>query len=88
MKLEKKEDGWTVVSAEFAGDGDDYYEDLKKFANGDEALLKEYMNTTGRDEGSYLPQYQRAAVVTYVADNHLDIEAYQEFGWEPVSVIN
>ncbi|MBO7661967.1 MAG: hypothetical protein J6U01_01190 [Clostridia bacterium] len=88
MKLEKKEDGWTVVSFEAAGDGEAYYEDLKKFANGDEKLLEEYMNTTGASENSYLPQYQRAAVVEYVAANHLDIEAYQEFGWDPVSVID
>jgi hypothetical protein len=86
MKLEKKDGKWTVVSAEFAGDGEDYMNDIKRFANGDEALIEEYLRTTGATEDSYLPQYQRAAVVLYVDGNKLDIEAYQEPGNDPVSV--
>lgn len=86
IKLEKKDDKWTVVSAEFAGDGEAYIEDIKRFCNGDEELIQEYLRTTGAVEDSYLPQYQRAAVIQYVEDNKLAIEAYQEPGAEPVPV--
>ena len=86
IKLEKKDDKWTVVSAEFAGDGEAYMEDIKRFCNGDEELIQEYLRTTGAVEDSYLPQYQRAAVIQYVEDNKLAIEAYQEPGADPVPV--
>ena len=63
----------------------------KTMLKAQEALPEDYTARAGaaiQKKALALPQYQRAAVVTYVADNHLDIEAYQEFGWEPVSVIN
>ena len=88
MKLEKKDGEWTVTSAEFAGDGDAYQADIAKFTNGDKDLEEQYALTTGAAEDSILPQYQRAAVVEYVQANGLDIEAYQDPGWDPVSVID
>ena len=87
LKLEKKDGVWTVASAEFAGLGDDYIADIKKFAGGDKELEEEYFRSTG-SEDSYLPQFQRAAVVEYVNANGLDIEAFQDPGWDPVSVID
>ena len=86
IKLEKKDGAWAVTSAEFAGSGDDYLEDIKKFANGDKELEAQFALTVGASEDSILPQYQRAAVVEYVQANGLDIEAYQDTGWDPVSV--
>jgi hypothetical protein len=86
MKLENKDGKWTVVSLEKAGEGDDYAKDIAKFCNGDKELEELYSQTVGVSEGSILPQYQRAAVVNYVQENNLDIEAYQDYGWDPVSV--
>lgn len=86
LKLEKKDGEWAVVSAEFAGEGEDYQKDIKKFADGDEKLEEQYGLTVGTD--GYLPQYQRAAVVEYVRVNNLDIEAFQDAGSDPVSVID
>ena len=82
----KKDGVWTVVSMETAGEGEDYAKDIAAFCNGDKELEEQYAQTTGASEDSFLPQYQRAAVVTYVQDNNLDIEAYQDFGQDPVSV--
>ena len=84
ITLEKKDGEWTVVSAEFAGDGEEYQKSIEKFANGDEKLLESYALTVGDD--GFLPQYQRAVLVEYVNDNGLEIEAYQEPGWDPVSL--
>ena len=86
LKLEKKDGEWAVTGAEFAEDGDNYDESIKKLANGDEKLEKDYFDTTGASEDSMLPQYQRAVLVTYVEDNHLDITAYQDYGQEPVAL--
>ena len=60
--------------------------DIAKFCNGDKELEEQFALTTGAAEDSILPQYQRAAVVNYVQDNKLDIEAYQDYGQDPVSV--
>ena len=86
MKLAKKDGVWTVVSMEKAGEGEDYAKDIAKFCNGDKELEEQFALTTGAAEDSILPQYQRAAVVNYVQDNKLDIEAYQDYGQDPVSV--
>lgn len=88
LKLEKKDGEWTVTGAEFAEDGDNYGESVKKLANGDEQLEKAYFDTTGASENSMLPQYQRAVLVNYVKENNLDITAYQDYGWDPVSLID
>ena len=86
MRLEKKDGAWAAVSLELADEGEAYMESLRKLANGDEELVEQYHLTTGAAEDSYLPQFQRAAVLMYVEANHLDIEAFQEPGEEPVSV--
>ena len=85
LKLEKKDGEWTVTGAEFVEDGD-YLEDIQKFAGGDKELEEAYRHTTGTDEDSLLPQYQRAVLVEYVNANNLDIIAYQDFGWDPVKL--
>ena len=86
MKLEKKDGAWTVVSMDMAGEGEDYAKDIAKFCNGDKELEEQFYQTTGSSEDSILPQYQRAAVAAYVLDNKLAIEAFQDYGEDPVSV--
>ena len=89
ITLEKKDGEWVVTSAEFAADDSgDFMDNVAKLANGDEALIEEFARTRESSEDSYLPQFRRAAVVTYVEDNGLDIVAFQDPGWDPVSVID
>lgn len=88
MTLEQNDGVWTVTSLEVARDGGLYQEDIARFADGDEELAKLFARTTGSADDSFLPQYQRAAVVLYVTENGLDIEAMREPGGEPVSVID
>ena len=88
LKLEKKNGEWSVTGSEFAEDGEKYAESIRKFANGDEQLEKDYYDTTGAYENSMLPQYQRAVLVNYVVENKLDITAYQDYGQDPVSLID
>ena len=87
MKLEKKDGQWTVTSLETAPVNGNLEAYLHEFAGGDEALEKEYQIAGDATDG-YLPQYRRAFIVEYVNANNLDIEAYQDYGWEPVDVTN
>jgi len=84
LKLEKKDGAWTVTGAEFAEDGEGFAESIKKLADGDEQLEKDYFESSD----SMLGQYQRAVLVNYVAENMLDITAYQNYGLNPVDLTN
>lgn len=85
MKLEKKDGAWTVVSLELAEDGENMADSIKALAGNDEELAKEIMNASSFDEGPE-PQYRRAALIGYRDANKLEIEAYKDFGWDPVSL--
>lgn len=86
LKLAKQNGEWAVVSAEYVESGDNYEENIRKFANGDKDLEDAYYLTTGSSEESVLPQYQRAVLVNYVNENNLDITAFQDYGQEPVDL--
>ena len=87
MKLVKQDGAWTAVSLEVAPVNGDRGRYLKEFAGGDEALEKEFEIAGDAAEG-YLPQYRRSFIVEYVNANHLDVEAFQDPGKEPVDVKN
>jgi len=81
--LEKNEGGWQMVSLEPAGDGDDYAEDLKRFANGDQELLQKYFDMSDLSQAAQ--QETRTRMIReYVEANSLPITAYQDYGWDPV----
>ena len=80
----KNQDGkWTVTDAEFAGDGEDYSADIKRFCAGDEEMEKVFFE--GADLDSEAAKSIRTAYIRdYVKANGLAIDAYQDFGWDPV----
>ena len=85
MTLEKDGEQWKVTETEDAGDGDDYAEDIRRFANGDEKLEDMYF------AASDLLSEEQAKIRTrfirdYVKDANLGITAYQDFGWDPVAL--
>ena len=82
LTMAKKDGEWTVTGAEFAEDGENFAESIKKLADGDEQLEKDFFESSD----SMLAQYQRAVLVNYVEDNKLDITAYQDYGQDPVSL--
>lgn len=85
MKLEKKDGQWAVTSFETAPEDGNLNESLRRFAGGDETLEKEY-RIAGDAASGYLPQFRRSFIAEYVNANHLDIVAYQDYGWDPVDV--
>lgn len=85
MKLEKKDGAWNVVSLEVAEDGEKFADSIRAFAHGDEELEKEYYLSSDATDG-YLPQWRRSFILEYVHANGLDITAFQDYGWEPVSI--
>ena len=85
MKLAKKDGQWVMTSLEVAEAGDNYQENVLAFANGDKELEEAYLAAGDVSEGP-LEQYRRSYLILYVLANNLDIEAYQDYGWDPVSL--
>ena len=88
MKLKKNDGKWNVTSLELAEEGESFQSSIKKIAHGDAELEADYYHSSGAGEDSFLPQFQRAAVLNYVKMNNLDVEAYQDYGADPVSIID
>lgn len=85
MMVEMADGIWRVTSFEEAGDGDDYAADIEHFAAGDKELEAAYF--AAADLGAETNQEIRTRFIQeYVATNSLPVIAYQDYGWDPVSL--
>lgn len=85
IMLENADGRWQVTAMEGAGDGEDYVEDIERFANGDQELVDQYF--AGADLGAEANQAIRTRFIkAYVEANGLNITAYQDYGWKPVEL--
>ena len=85
IMLENADSRWQVTAMEEAGDGEDYVEDIERFADGDQELADQYF--AGADLGAEANQAIRTRFIkAYVEANGLNITAYQDYGWEPVKL--
>ncbi len=81
IHLKSTDAGYEVTSMDVCADGEDFTESAKKiFGDNYDAYMKD-----GEDEK--LREETRAQIIAnYVAANNLDIKAYQDFGWDPVTL--
>ena len=91
MELTQAEDGgYEVTSFRVAGDGDKYAEDIRMFCEEVEgedtdSLYEQYMQSN--DLGaSPAADVRKAFIEQYVADNDLDIDSFQDPGWDPIVI--
>ena len=85
MTLESTDGQWTVTAFEVAGDGDDYTADIERFAAGDKELEAAYF--AAADLGAEANREIRTRFIReYVSANSLPVTAYQDYGWDPVSL--
>lgn len=78
-----KDDGgkYEVTEIEIVGDGSDFDPTAKKiFGNYYEDFLKASSDTEGREK------LRAQIIANYVAANNLKITAYQDYGWDPVTL--
>ena len=81
IHVKTTDEGYEVTSMEVVEDGSGFTESAKKiFGKEYDAFMKD-----GEDEK--LREETRAQIIAnYVAANNLDITAYQDYGWDPVSL--
>ena len=81
LYMEKIDGFYKVTRFEKVRDGGDYPEDWKRLCKGDEEL---YESLFQREEYENKREAVRREIIArYVEDNGLDIETYQDYGWEP-----
>lgn len=69
------------------GDGSQYSEDIKRICAGNKALEEQYFSAC--DAGKEPLKSRRMwYIYNYVQDNDLDIDSYQDYGWDPVMLVN
>ena len=83
MTLEKTGDGWTVTGREDAGIGEDYTADIERFAAGDKELEEKYFAASDLLAGPQ-QEIRTRFIREYAEANGLGVNAYQDYGWDPV----
>ena len=86
LKLAKADSGYTVESWEEAGDGDEYSKDIERFSAGDTALRDAYNATTDMMEDP-AEGIRTRFIQDYVTANALPVDAYKDYGWDPVALV-
>ena len=83
--LEKVGEAWQVTSMEEAGIGDEYTEDIVRFAHGDEALEDKYFAASDLDDPANR-EIRTRFIRDYVEANGLTVTAYQDYASDPVAL--
>ena len=85
-RLKLKSDGnggYRIEEHLTAGDGADYEADIKDFCSGYEISSEKFMS-----EGHKYEEIRKELIGMYVDDNHLDIQYFKDYGWDPISLDN
>ncbi len=80
MHLKKEGEAYTVTSFDQVAEGSDEADSLRQICDGDETLLAKF----GNDE--LVNQTRKEYIAAYVKANQLNIQAYQDTGWDPVEL--
>ena len=83
--LRQNENGYEVQSFDMLADGSGYEESLKKVCEGDEELEKSFLAVSDASNEESLAA-RRNFINLYAVANNLEIETYQDYGWDPVKL--
>lgn len=86
LRLKHEKDAYDVVAFERARDGGYFTEDLKEICGEDSALYGAFLTKETREDRR--EELRKELIKQYVWDNRLEIESYQDFGWEPVMLMD
>ena len=81
--LEKEGEAWRVTELEEAGEGEQYAEDISRFANGDQDLIKAYQAGNDLSEEPQL-SIRKRLIREYAEANNLKVNAFMDPYWDPI----
>ncbi len=82
--LKRTDNGFEVVSMEFAGDGEYYEADIREFTSNYPEVYDMYFDYQPERDKEIREEYIRM----YVTDNNLSVEYYKDYGWDPVKLFD
>lgn len=80
--LKQTDNGFEVVSMDFAGDGEYYEADIREFSSNYPEVYDMYFDYQPDRDKEIREEYIRM----YVIDNNLNVEYYKDYGWDPVKL--
>ena len=81
--LEKEGEAWRVKVLEETGEGGDYAADIRRFANGDQELIKAYQAGHDLSEEPQL-SIRKRFIREYAEANKLEVSAFMDPYWDPI----
>ena len=81
--LRQNENGYEAQSFEMVADGSGYEESLDKICEGDEELKQKFLDVSDASNDE-CKAARRNFINLYAVANNLEIESYQDYGWDPV----
>lgn len=82
LHLKKTDNGYTETSYVRAADGSDFDESIREFCKGYEGLADRFFDNLEEEELNN----RRKFVRMYILENSLDINSFQDYGWDPVEL--
>lgn len=82
---EAPEGAYEIVEVTVAGDGADYDKDIREFTEGFDGVYQKYYGDWEKKEVVY-QETRKEFIRMYEEQNHLGIEYYKDYGWEPVAI--
>lgn len=86
MVLTPTDAGYKVQSFRMTADGEDVDDSLKSICSGDTALYHQFKQVMGDVSEKTTAKQRKAYLRQYVKENHLKVTAFEDYGWEPVSI--
>ena len=77
MRISK--DSYEVTDIDLVEDGMDYSSSVNQIFGEKEGLAEKFWNSDEKQE-----EARADLLKMYIRDNNLDIDAYQDYGWDPV----
>ncbi len=82
-KLEKEGEAWRVTELEETGEGEEYEADIRRFANGDQQLIKAYQAGSDLSEEPQM-SIRKRFIREYAEENNLKVNAFMDPYWDPI----
>lgn len=86
MVLTPTDAGYKVQQFRMTSDGDDMDDSLKSICAGDSALYHQFKQIVGDVSEPETAKMRKLCLQQYVKDNKLPVTAFEDYGWDPISL--
>lgn len=85
MHIAKNGDRYVVTEFDRVGDGSNYTKDMRRISKGHIGLYQKFLNVSTGDSKEVI-KIREQMIRSYVNYYDLNVDSYQDFGWDPVKL--